>query len=198
MRIISAMYSGVRVALADQRFVRAHARLRRAAVMVVRERGFASTRVADIAARAEVNRATFYSHFGNKFAMVEVFAREDFRRAVGPTAIGTSGSERAAVVAGLMMEWASRTDSRCMEPAVRTLVRRAVHKELVETIREALVSGSTDLAATDVSAALVGGAVFASVDRWVRGGRLASTRANVTSEITRFVGLGLGTVQRSD
>lgn len=191
MRILVPMSVGPDKVTSDQRAARTRARLRRSAITVIHERGFAAARVFEIAARASVNRATFYAHFNDKFAMVDVLVREDFRRRVGPVLVPASGPDRVAAVAELMMEWASRTDMVCMEPAVRVLVRRAVHAELRIAVREALLTDSIDPAHADASAVLVGGAVFASVDEWVREGRLASTRVNLVGEIARFVGSGV-------
>lgn len=50
---------------------------------LVREgHGISPISVQAIAERATVNRATFYAHFDNKFALVETWARTKFQRAV--------------------------------------------------------------------------------------------------------------------
>ena len=46
------------------------------------ERGFAAISVNDITDHAGVNRATFYAHFPDKFALLDHFIREEFRREV--------------------------------------------------------------------------------------------------------------------
>ncbi len=42
------------------------------------EKNFESITVQDIAGRATVNRATFYAHFTDKFALLDAMIREDF------------------------------------------------------------------------------------------------------------------------
>lgn len=44
------------------------------------EKGFDAITVQDIAARATVNRATFYAHFTDKYALVDELVREGFER----------------------------------------------------------------------------------------------------------------------
>ena len=46
---------------------------------LAREKPLDSITVQDIAARAEVNRATFYAHFEDKYALLNYTAREMFQ-----------------------------------------------------------------------------------------------------------------------
>jgi AcrR family transcriptional regulator len=60
----------------DLRIRRTHAQLREALIQLIEEKGFDAVTVGDIAERAMVNRATFYRHFQDKYALVSSIFRE--------------------------------------------------------------------------------------------------------------------------
>lgn len=61
----------------DPRVTRTRKLIRDALVALLGEKSFASISVQDIAERATVNRATFYAHFIDKFALLDALIRED-------------------------------------------------------------------------------------------------------------------------
>ncbi|MEP7292336.1 MAG: TetR family transcriptional regulator [Chloroflexota bacterium] len=62
----------------DPRVKRTRQLLQRALIELLQEKPFESVTVQEIAARAEVNRATFYAHFEDKNALVNAMVREMF------------------------------------------------------------------------------------------------------------------------
>jgi AcrR family transcriptional regulator len=62
----------------DPRVTRTRKLIRDALASLLAEKNFESISVLDIAQRATVNRATFYSHFTDKFALLDAMIREDF------------------------------------------------------------------------------------------------------------------------
>jgi AcrR family transcriptional regulator len=67
-----------RQARIDPRVTRTRKLIRDALVSLLAEKNFESISVQDIAAHATVNRATFYAHFTDKFALLDAMIREDF------------------------------------------------------------------------------------------------------------------------
>lgn len=63
----------------DPRVKRTRQLLQRALMELIQEKSVDSITVQDIAARAEVNRATFYAHFEDKYALLDYTAREIFQ-----------------------------------------------------------------------------------------------------------------------
>jgi AcrR family transcriptional regulator len=61
----------------DPRVTRTRTLIRAALTSLLAEKSFESISVADIAERATVNRATFYAHFTDKFALLDAIIRED-------------------------------------------------------------------------------------------------------------------------
>jgi AcrR family transcriptional regulator len=61
----------------DPRVTRTQKLIRDALAALLAEKNFESISVADIADRATVNRATFYAHFTDKFALLDAIVRDD-------------------------------------------------------------------------------------------------------------------------
>jgi AcrR family transcriptional regulator len=61
----------------DPRITRTRKLIRDALTSLLAEKGFESISVQDIAERATVNRATFYAHYSDKFALLDALVRED-------------------------------------------------------------------------------------------------------------------------
>jgi AcrR family transcriptional regulator len=59
---------------------------------LLEEKGFEAISVHDIAERSTVNRATFYDHFTDKFALLEAMIGEKFRLFLAARLAGTDGS----------------------------------------------------------------------------------------------------------
>ena len=62
---------------ADPRVTRTRKLIRDSLTSLLAEKSFESISVQDIAERATINRATFYAHFTDKFALLEALVRED-------------------------------------------------------------------------------------------------------------------------
>lgn len=61
----------------DPRVTRTRKLIRDALISLLMEKSFESISVQDIAERATVNRATFYAHFQDKFALLDAVIRDD-------------------------------------------------------------------------------------------------------------------------
>jgi AcrR family transcriptional regulator len=62
----------------DPRIVRTRKLLLDAFMSLMGEKGFDDVTIQDIAERATVNRATFYAHFSDKYALLEAMLRQGF------------------------------------------------------------------------------------------------------------------------
>jgi AcrR family transcriptional regulator len=63
----------------DPRAKRTLKLLQNAMVELLREKEFSQITVQDVTERAEVNRATFYDHFDDKYDLLNYYVREDFQ-----------------------------------------------------------------------------------------------------------------------
>jgi AcrR family transcriptional regulator len=66
----------------DPRVARTRKLLEQAFAELLHEKGFQDITIQDIADRATVNRATFYAHFPDKYALLDHFIRREFRNAI--------------------------------------------------------------------------------------------------------------------
>ena len=69
--------AAVRQPRVDPRVTRTQKLIRDALMSLLAEKPFAAISVQDIAERATVNRATFYAHFSDKFALLDVVTRDE-------------------------------------------------------------------------------------------------------------------------
>ena len=60
----------------DRRKRRTRSAIQKACVELIREKGFDNMSILDIAERADINRATFYLHFLDKYDMINQFEQE--------------------------------------------------------------------------------------------------------------------------
>ena len=63
----------------DRRVLRTRKSLYEALISLTVQKGFAAVTVSDLTERAEVNRATFYRHFQDKFDLLDQYAQEVYR-----------------------------------------------------------------------------------------------------------------------
>jgi AcrR family transcriptional regulator len=73
------MLSGApRSSRVDPRVTRTRKLIRDALTALIAEKSFEAITVQDIAEHATINRATFYAHYTDKFALLDALVREDF------------------------------------------------------------------------------------------------------------------------
>lgn len=156
----------------DPRVKRTRTLLKTALRELAAEKPFDSITVQDIAARAEVNRATFYAHFEDKYALLNYSVREDFQARLDeklpPEPALTPECLRSLIVT--TCEFMKQFIGHCMPPRhtgdqvlMFLQVRSLLYETLLAWIR------STDKA-TDVIATTTGWAIWGSVFEWARDG----------------------------
>lgn len=71
----------------DPRKKRTRTLIEQAFTDLVNEKGFQALSVQDITEKAGINRATFYAHFPDKFALLEFSVRREFKNAIHKRAL---------------------------------------------------------------------------------------------------------------
>lgn len=95
-------------AKADRRVQRTRKLIREAFIALTIEKGFAAVTVRDITEHAEVNRATFYRHYLDKFDLLDQYAEEVYQLldtpdvAPAPTSAGQSSAGAEHLPAGMV------------------------------------------------------------------------------------------------
>jgi len=147
----------------DPRVKRTRQMLDQAFLELLAEKGFDAISVQDVTARAGVNRATFYAHFPDKFALLDYSIRESFREEIKKRLLESChfSMENLRRLVVTVCEFTHNLNSHCV-PAQRQfepLVENQIKGQLYEIILSWLKSeqaGSPELAAVAASWAIYG------------------------------------------
>ena len=157
-------------AILDPRIKRTRQLLHRAFTELLAEKSFEEISVQDIAERSTVNRATFYDHFPDKFALLEDIIAENFQAVLCGRMAGSMGTCPESVkqliraVCDFFADMASacpkhqRQFAPVAESKIKSLLRDFLLVGLRQTIPEASKS-ELELRATMASWAICGAAL---------------------------------------
>lgn len=168
---------------ADPRVKRTRKLIVEAFFALLAEKNFHAISVQDIAERATVNRATFYTHFEDKFALMDWVVRDTFREALtqrlGPESRLTLDNLRLLVTT--VGEFLSQFHGRCtprdrtIEPPVEVKVQEELAAFLLDWLRQVPLANGHAAGPTGVTreatASLMSWAIFGAGIEWNSGGR---------------------------
>jgi AcrR family transcriptional regulator len=122
---------------ADPRVKRTRKLLQDALMELLAEKSFDAITVQDIAERSTINRATFYAHFVDKYALFAGYARQWFRKALrqhlAHDATLTRSNLRLLILSS--MEALAEMDDHCRPTAtMKPVLMSAVQEELSELL----------------------------------------------------------------
>ena len=148
----------------DPRVKRTRILVEQAFMDVLREKGFQTITVQDITERAGVNRATFYAHFDDKYALLDHSIRQGFLQEVEKRMLHScrfsTDNLRNLIVA--VCEFTSKTNSHCKPPQpqfeslVETQVKDVMYELLLKWLKQLDVEVAPETAATAASWAIYG------------------------------------------
>jgi AcrR family transcriptional regulator len=157
----------------DPRVKRTRALIEQAFMELLEEKEFQSITVQDVTERAEVNRATFYAHFPDKFALLEHFIRQSFRQELEKRMLSACHYSDANLQALLVTvcEFIVQKNAHCKttEGQFQALVETQVKKQIQELLERWLAKTGSEIdahiAATATSWAIYGLALQWSHDK---------------------------------
>lgn len=122
----------------DPRVRRTRGLIEQAFNSLLAEKGFSSITVQDITGRAEVNRATFYAHFSDKFALLEHSIRQAFRQELDKRTLSVCHYSESNLHALLVTvcEFVAQANSHCRaaENQFESLLEMQVKKQVQELL----------------------------------------------------------------
>jgi AcrR family transcriptional regulator len=160
---------------ADPRVRRTRKLLQDALLELLAEKSFDAITVQDIADRSTINRATFYTHYVDKYDLFACFSRDWFRAAVHRRlpegAVFTRPNLRRLILAS--MEALAEMDDHCRPTdALKPLVMSAVQEELagflLRWLEPSAASASQSQGAPETIAASLSWAIFGTAFDWSR------------------------------
>ncbi len=160
----------------DPRVKRTRQLLENAFRELLEEKDFQSITVQDIAARAGVNRATFYAHFEDKYALLNYGVRDTLETMLESKLPESPvfALENLRVVTVTVCEFLAMLYGHCL-PAVRTNLYLLIAAQVQMHIREVILGWLTRTTGTVTSseavATVTSWAIFGAALQWASGDR---------------------------
>jgi len=159
----------------DPRIRRTRQALQGALRGLMKSKGFDEVSVQDIADAAVVNRATFYDHYTDKFALLEAMVAGGFHQLLRERSVsydGTCASAARPIILAAC-DYMALNHSDCQSQPHRSAFEPLIDAAVAGAIRRVLLSGmpkaeraggpSGEMIATAAS-----GAIFGAVKEWLR------------------------------
>ena len=166
----------------DPRVKRTRGLIVRAFGELVAEKGHRGLTVQEIAERATVNRATFYDHFRDQHELLDYFISEAFREQLRRRLPEWPGLDEESLRALILatceflsgLETGCRTSDRRFRPLIEAQVASELYELLLGWIEAAPREAHGLPVAPEITASVVGWAIFGAGVRWSRDGAAGS------------------------
>jgi len=181
----------------DPRVRRTRHMLDQAFIELLAEKGFDGIAVQDVTDRAGVNRATFYAHFQDKFALLDYSIRSSFREEIRKRLLDSChfSLENLHHLIVAVCEFTSNLSSNCVpaqrqfEPLVEKQIKDQLYGLILMWLSKTESSVSPETSATAASWAIYGLAM-----QWNREKKPQSAEA-FADEVLPLVAANLGLLQ---
>ena len=154
----------------DPRVKRTRSLILQAFGELLAEKGFEAISVQDVTDKAEINRATFYKHFVDKYALLDYTIKDLFKKEIEKRTLDachyTPENLRNLILA--VCEFLSRLHSNCAQPhqQFESLVEGTIKKQIFELLtlwlKQTKMKISTEIPATVATWAIYGLASYYS------------------------------------
>ncbi|MGZ3667245.1 MAG: TetR family transcriptional regulator [Ktedonobacterales bacterium] len=164
---------------ADPRVKRTRKLLQEAFMELLAEKSFHAISVQDIAERATLNRATFYAHFEDKYALMDYMVgdlfREALQRRLASAAPFTLSNLHVLVVT--VCEFLTQFNGHCapadrdLDPRIEAKVQQELHAFLLHWLSQASPDGTSTAshrASREAAASMMSWAIFGTSIEWSR------------------------------
>ncbi|HSJ89235.1 MAG TPA: TetR/AcrR family transcriptional regulator [Anaerolineales bacterium] len=153
----------------DPRVIRTRQLLEQAFLGVASEKGFQAVSVQDITERAGVNRATFYAHFPDKYALLDYSIRQGFRQELEKRMLNVCtfsiDNLRAMIIA--VCEYISTASAHCNPPSQQfeSVMETQVKMQIQELIQKWIENWGTTID-PKIAATAASWAIYGLADQW--------------------------------
>jgi AcrR family transcriptional regulator len=160
----------------DRRVRRTRQAIRQSFLTLMQEKhGFDQLRVQDIAERAGVNRATFYAHFEDKYALLEDFVAQAFEAKLAgylpPDFEGVVGIRLLVRVTCELLDETLGTCSPATQAQHGALIMRQLQRQIKEVVRSDLKRQSDADRMDELMVSVISWAVFGTAFDWMQSPR---------------------------
>ncbi|QBD74488.1 TetR/AcrR family transcriptional regulator [Ktedonosporobacter rubrisoli] len=148
---------------------------------LMREKRFAAITVQDIADRAEVNRGTFYTHFADKYELLEAIMHEQLSHILAsklPQAVSW-GKEHLRVLIQTILEVFAEAYGRCpptemTDPLMRKATQEQLTRLLLGWFKKIPVARGERNVPVEIRASMISWAILGVVVEWSQGEKMLS------------------------
>jgi len=153
----------------DPRVKRTRQLLEQAFLDVASKKGFQAVSVQDITERAGVNRATFYAHFPDKYALLDYSIRQGFRQELEKRMLNvctfSMDNLRALIIA--VCEYISTASAHCNPPSQQfeSVMETQVKMQIQELIQKWIENWGTTID-PKIAATATSWAIYGLADQW--------------------------------
>jgi AcrR family transcriptional regulator len=148
----------------DPRVKRTRNLILRAFNELLAERGFEAITVQDIAERAEINRATFYAHFADKYALLDYSIRQAFRQELEKRTLSAChySPQNLSALIVTVCEFIAQANQHCknssgtFESLIENQIRQQIRELLDLWLTQVETKIDRDIAATATSWVIYG------------------------------------------
>jgi AcrR family transcriptional regulator len=180
----------------DPRVTRTRQLISEAFKALLSEKKFHDISIQDIASRATVNRATFYAHFDDKYALLDQTVRTTFRQEVAERTRGLSRRDLDGYRIFIAATFEALAEcrevcqlSRGVEQLVYQTIQEEINLIVLEGVRELLPDGAGGIQ-PETLASIQSWAIFGAAQDWARSDRSISAQVvaqHVVSLLTEGV-----------
>lgn len=181
----------------DPRVKRTRQLLQQAFAELMYEKGFQAISVQDIAERATVNRATFYAHFVDKYALLDNLIRDQFQQRVAKKLPGESAftPENLRLLILVVFELLGQVHGHCrpgdkvMAPLFEMTLQEELYGCILGWLRQPLTHKARGFS-PEITATLISWAIFGAAVQWSRGPRSVSPE-EIAKQIIGVLAVGV-------
>lgn len=183
----------------DPRVKRTRRLLEQSFLELLEEKGFQSTTVRHITDRATVNRATFYAHFEDKYALLDHVIHESFEQMLqsklSPDSDFSLDNLRLLIltVCEFLEQFNSQhriSSSKQLGPLIEGEVQSLVYDLVIRWINQLHADGAQRPATAEVTASATSWAIFGAAVHWSRNGGGHSAE-EISSQVLSLLAPGL-------
>jgi AcrR family transcriptional regulator len=175
----------------DPRIRRSRILLQEALARLLKKKTFEEVSIQDVAEEATVNRATFYAHYPDKYALLECMTASRFQELLderGVTFDGTCNTALRLILLGICdyLETTLETQSdkeRAMDPHVESAITGVVRQMILLGLKKHPWIGAIS---EEIVAAMVSWALYGAAKEWLRTPNRVPADA-IANDVTQIV-----------
>ncbi|HEY0753150.1 MAG TPA: TetR/AcrR family transcriptional regulator [Ktedonobacteraceae bacterium] len=182
----------------DPRVKRTRQLLQKAFMELFQEKGIESISIQDITDRATVNRATFYAHFPDKYALLDAIIREQFQRVLAehlpPSPTWSTQSLHALVRATYSFLGEFQHDCKPRDLQFDPLIERVIQQELAQILlawlKQARIASVYPTTRPELLVSVISWSIFGPATQWSHSERALSAD-EMASQVMLIITTGL-------